>query len=88
MATGLIAWTCLLLAAGTPDDVVYMNHRGFQIPIRIQPERKNEVRELILYLSRDKGRTWEISNRSRPPEGVRFHLGGRRHAVFQHRRYR
>lgn len=68
MTTGWLTWTCLLLAAGSTgaDDVVYMNQRGFQIPIRIQPERQNEVRELILYLSRDQGKTWEIYNRAMP----------------------
>lgn len=68
MATGWLAWTCLLLAAGAPagDDVVHINQRGFQIPIRVQPERQSEVRELILYLSRDQGRTWEIYARATP----------------------
>lgn len=68
MATGWLAWTCLLLAAGAPaaEDVVYINQRGFQIPIRVQPERQSEVRELILYLSRDQGRTWEIYARATP----------------------
>src|SRR5262245_51730887 len=69
MATGWFAWTCLLLAAGSPggsDDVVHMNQRGFQIPIKIQPERQADVRELILYVSRDQGRTWGISARATP----------------------
>src|SRR5262245_40023506 len=68
MATGWLTWTCLLLAAqtGAAEDMVHMNQRGFQIPIRIQPERKGEVRELILFMSRDLGRTWEIYNRATP----------------------
>lgn len=68
MATGWLTWTVLLLAAGTTgaEDVVHMNQRGFQIPIRIVPEKQGEVRELILYLSRDQGKTWEIYNRAVP----------------------
>jgi beta-lactamase regulating signal transducer with metallopeptidase domain len=44
----------------------YVNTRRFQVPIRIQPERKGDVRELILYLSRDQGKTWEIYARATP----------------------
>jgi hypothetical protein len=69
MGTGWLAWTCLLLATGAPaaaDDTVHMNQRGFQIPIRIEPQRQTEVSELLLYLSRDQGRTWEIYARAKP----------------------
>jgi hypothetical protein len=69
MGTGWLAWTCLLLATGAPgaaDDIVHMNQRGFQIPIRIEPQRQAEVSELLLYLSRDQGRTWEIYGRAKP----------------------
>jgi hypothetical protein len=65
MATGWLPWTVLLLAAGAPgEDVIHMNQRGFQIPIVIQPERKNDVRELLLYVSRNQGQNWEIANRA------------------------
>src|SRR5262245_47741431 len=66
MATGWLTWTVLLLASGAPqaDDFIHMNQRGFQIPINIQPERKSEVRELILYISRDQGKTWGIQSRA------------------------
>ncbi len=66
MATGLIAWTCLLLAAATPDDVAYMNRRDFRIPINIKAGHKANVKELLLYTSRDEGKTWEIHNRASP----------------------
>ena len=69
MATGLIAWTCLLMASATsatPDDVIYMKQRGFLIPISVKAESRANVRELVLYLSRDEGRTWEINNRALP----------------------
>jgi hypothetical protein len=68
MATGWLAWTCLLLAGGAPgsDEVVYMNQRAFQFPIKILPERQADVREVILYMSRNQGKNWEIYGRARP----------------------
>src|SRR5215207_9875187 len=68
MGTGLMAWACLLLTAGSPDaaDVVHFNMRGFQIPVEIDPSRKAEVHELILYLSKDQGRTWETAMKLAP----------------------
>jgi hypothetical protein len=79
MVTGWLAWTCLLLGAqtGAAEDVVHMNQRGFQIPIKIQPERKGDVRELILFLSRDQGKTWEIYARATPDKtGFDFFAAG------------
>src|SRR5262249_20600677 len=67
MATGWLAWTCLLLAAGAPaDDVGHFHHRGFQTPIRIESDRLGEVKELVLYVSQNQGATWEIHARARP----------------------
>jgi beta-lactamase regulating signal transducer with metallopeptidase domain len=47
-------------------DVVYINQRTFKIPVQIRPERRNEVREVILYMSGDQGRTWEAYTRGVP----------------------
>jgi hypothetical protein len=69
MSTGWLTWACLLLAAGVPgnaDEIVHINQRGFQIPIKVLPGRQHEVRELYLHLSRDQGRTWELYARSKP----------------------
>jgi hypothetical protein len=75
-----MAWACLMLAVSAPgsaDDVVYINQRGFTIPIRVLPERRAEVRELVLYLSRDQGRTWETHARSAPDKkGFDFFANG------------
>jgi hypothetical protein len=46
-------------AAPPVDDVVYINDRHFTIPVVASPE----TRELLLYLSRDQGRTWKIHTR-------------------------
>src|SRR5437667_62 len=69
MSTGWLTWACLMLAAGAPgdaDEIVHINQRGFQIPIKVLPGRQHEVRELLLYLSRDQGRTRQIHARSLP----------------------
>ena len=42
-----------------------MNQRAFQFPIKIQPERQADVREGILYMSRNQGKNWEIYGRAR-----------------------
>jgi hypothetical protein len=67
MVTGWLTWTCLLLATqGNPDDVVYLNQRNFQIPISIKPERQADIKELLLFRSRDQGRSWDIYSRATP----------------------
>ncbi len=52
-------------------DVIYMNQRIFQVPISIDNARKQEVREVVLLVSRNEGTTWEISRR-RPPTAKAF----------------
>jgi hypothetical protein len=65
MVTGWLTWTVLLLTTqGNPDDVVYLNQRNFQIPISIKPERQADIKELLLFRSRDQGRSWEIYSRA------------------------
>jgi hypothetical protein len=49
-----------------PPEVVYIDRQRFTIPIRVLPERQREVRELLLYLSRDRGKTWEVYARATP----------------------
>jgi beta-lactamase regulating signal transducer with metallopeptidase domain len=48
------------------DEVLYINQRNFKVPIRIVKERRATVRELVLYVSRDQGRTWEVHARATP----------------------
>lgn len=59
MGTGTLTLVCLLLATSTsPQDVWPMNQRDFDIPIRTDPSRKAEIREMVLYVSTDQGKTW------------------------------
>ena len=74
MGTGILAWACLLLGPNAPpDDVVHFNQRGFQIPITVQPGRRAEVKGLVLYASRNQGRTWENVGKASPDKpGIDF----------------
>jgi hypothetical protein len=67
MSMGTITWMCLLLTANAGEpEAWHLNHRGFQIPIRIKPESRPEIRELLLYVSKDQGQTWELQQRLSP----------------------
>lgn len=58
---------CLLVnAQAGPVDIWHMNQPRFSIPIRIDPARRAEIKELWLYVSRDQGVTWDNVARSTP----------------------
>lgn len=60
MAAGILTLACLVLGAGPiPGDVVPINQKNFQIPIKIDPVRRGEIKELKLFASSDQGRTWQ-----------------------------
>lgn len=67
MAMGAMTWACLLLAvhAGEPDTFP-MNQRGFQIPIRIKPESRSSIKEVVLFVSTNQGKSWEERARTTP----------------------
>jgi hypothetical protein len=67
MATGLLATAYMLVAvsvvpaAAWPANARFdsaMNRRDFNIPINIDPARRGEIKELLLYVSTDQGRNW------------------------------
>lgn len=59
MAAGLLTLACLLVAPGaSPSDVWPINQRTFNIPIRIDPARRQEIKQLALHASADQGKTW------------------------------
>ena len=50
----------MLFAAGQgQDDIKAINHRNIQIPLKFVAGRRNEVRELLLFVSRNQGQSWE-----------------------------
>src|SRR5436190_19118928 len=62
-----LALTCALLTAGqTSSDVVYTNLRSGRIPPDINPARLAEIRELQLFMSPDRGKTWNQVDKITP----------------------
>jgi hypothetical protein len=60
MATGMLTMALLMVAAGqAPTDLVPLNQQNFEIPIRIDQARRAEIKELLLFTSRNQGQTWE-----------------------------
>ena len=48
-----------------PPEIWWKNHK-IVIPIQLKPEKQNEVRELLLFVSTDDGRTWNQEARVTP----------------------
>jgi hypothetical protein len=57
-SAALLLASCLALAGHDLDDVFAINQRSFHIPINIESSRRQEIRELLLFVSSDQGRTW------------------------------
>jgi hypothetical protein len=74
MSLGSFTLACLLLTANADGpDAWHYNDKQLQIPIRINPERKGDIRELVLFVSRDEGKSWQEAVRARPDqEGFPF----------------
>ncbi|HEV3142508.1 MAG TPA: hypothetical protein VGZ47_01335 [Gemmataceae bacterium] len=67
MSAGTMILASLLWAAGAlPSDVTAMNRRTIQIPIQINPDRGNDIAELLLFVSMDQGKNWTQEGRARP----------------------
>jgi hypothetical protein len=59
MVSGSVMITWLLLASGAaPSDIVYLNQQAFKVPLDIKPSERALIRELLLFVSPDKGSTW------------------------------
>jgi hypothetical protein len=70
MGKGTMTWMCLLLAAhaaaaATPE-ATPMNQRSFKIPFRVRAERQGDIDRVILYVSRDRGASWEMRDQATP----------------------
>ena len=60
MGVGTIALLSALWAPGqTPTDTFPINHRNIQIPIKFEPAQRATIRELLLFVSRNQGQSWE-----------------------------
>jgi hypothetical protein len=72
MPLSKLALTCVIMMAGqaSPSDMVYTNLRAGQIPAEFTlPNRREEVREMHLYMSADKGASWNLIDRITPNKG-------------------
>src|ERR1043165_130449 len=69
MSAGILAtaWMCLVLSQSL-NDVFYTNQRNHRIPVKLQEARRDEIRELMLFVSTDQGRTWSQGAASVAPE--------------------
>jgi hypothetical protein len=86
MGFGAITWACLLwtVHAETPQPylanlppVAPVNLRGFTLPVRLKPEMRTGVAHLLLYVSPDQGRTWQLRGKMEPEqEGFKFQADG------------
>jgi hypothetical protein len=65
-----LAWLLLAAPAADPADTVYMNTRGFQIPITIKPERRGTISALELHMSKDRGQSWEQFAKATPDQSA------------------
>lgn len=75
LATGCLA---LLLAqppaqvpsAPPAEEIDRSDSRHFELPLRVNPARKDEIEEIHLFASWDKGRTWERVAKAKRDQGV------------------
>lgn len=59
MVTGTFTVACLLLAVGGgPPEVVHLNQKSFQIPIKIDPERRPLIAQVLLFEASKDGHEW------------------------------
>jgi hypothetical protein len=58
MNTGTLMLAWLLAASPASGDVYYINQHQLRIPISVDPARRAEINQLILFMSADEGKTW------------------------------
>src|SRR6266566_9857602 len=63
--TWTLAWLMLTAGAAAPE-VSYISQRDFKIPIRIDPARRSEIQELLLFYSTDQGKVWQQTGAAKP----------------------
>lgn len=69
MSAGLFTLYWLAIGpAAPPSDVWTMRDRHLQIPIRVNEARRNDLVELVLYVSTDQGRTWTGAGKAKPTQ--------------------
>src|SRR4051794_4208186 len=70
MTAGFLTATCLyfVLSQGA-SEVWYTNRRDPEIPVKIDAERREEIRELLLYTCTEQDRNWVHAGTITPDKG-------------------
>ena len=69
MGTGSFTMACLLLLGQVPSDVPVYNQRAHKIPFGPVPaEQRDAIREVLLFASRDLGKSWQQVAVARPDQ--------------------
>jgi hypothetical protein len=69
MVTGTLVLAGLSWLAGQSSvEVVPINARNFSIPIHVDPSQRSLMKELILCVSADEGRTWQQTAAAKPDQ--------------------
>jgi hypothetical protein len=58
MAMGILMLSCVLAANPVGSEVYHINQHQLRIPISVDPAHRSEIKELILFVSADEGKTW------------------------------
>lgn len=63
-------FVCLTLVPGAPlpPEADTIDTRAFQIPIHVKASVRDQIDELVLYVSCDKGKTWKIAAKAKPDQ--------------------
>ena len=62
----LVLFLTLGLSMGQAEKVYTLRDRNIQIPIVIPSERRGDVRELILFVSNNQGKSWDMAALAKP----------------------
>jgi hypothetical protein len=66
---GIHIWSLAVLLAGPPaEDVAPLNHQSIRIPLTVDPARRAEIQQLILFVSSDQGKTWNQQSIAGPDQ--------------------
>ena len=57
LATPLLFYLAFL--EGEPGSEYTVNYKDFQIPISVDPDRREEMEQIRLFISTDRGKTWK-----------------------------
>ncbi len=58
MSMVIFALACILAGSSTGADTYYINQQQIRIPISVDPARRNEIKEIHLFVSSDEGKSW------------------------------